>query len=126
MSTSMETNEIPTALDVRVTSQRLTVELRDGRTVSVPVEWYPRLANATARERQRWELIGPGVGIHWPAVDEDISVDALLRGLPSSESAASLRRWLDSRQRPANRRLQPTKAQRRRSSTSTTSRRLRG
>jgi hypothetical protein len=83
--------------DVRVTSRELTVVLGDGRRVSVPLEWYPRLANATPRERQQWELIGPGIGIHWPGVDEDISVEALLRGLPSSESQASLKRWLASR-----------------------------
>ena len=126
MSTSTEASDVATARDVRVTSRALTVELRDGRTVSVPLGWYPRLANATPRERQRWEFIGPGIGIHWPAVDEDISVEALLRGLPSGESEASLRRWLDSRKRPAHRRLPPTKAQRRGPSTSATSRRLRG
>jgi len=62
----------PTARNVHVTSRALTVELCDGRSVSVPPAWYPRLANATPRERQRWELIGPGIGIHWPAVDEDV------------------------------------------------------
>jgi hypothetical protein len=83
----------------------LIVELRDGRTVSVPLEWYPRLAHGTPRERQQWELIGPGVGIHWPALDEDISVEGLLQGLPSGESEVSFTRWLESRQRPAKQAL---------------------
>lgn len=113
MSTSSLVNETATAIGVRVTSRALIVELRDGRTVSVPLEWYPRLTHGTPRERQQWELIGPGVGIHWPALDEDISVEGLLQGLPSGESKASFTRWLESRPRPANRRLQPTKARQR-------------
>jgi hypothetical protein len=126
MSTFIEANEPAVARNVRVTNRTLTVELRDGRSVSVPLEWYPRLVNATARERQRWELIGPGIGIHWPKVDEDISVEALLRGLPSGESPESLQRWLDSRRRPANRRLQPTKARQRTGAKRRSSVRLRG
>jgi hypothetical protein len=90
---------------VRVTSEALVVELRDGRAVSVPLSWYQRLAEGTPAERRHWQLIGPGVGIHWPALDEDISVDGLLRGVPSAENAASLARWRASRQRPANTRL---------------------
>lgn len=110
MSTSSPVNEAATAKHVRVTGRALIVELNDGRTVSVPVEWYPRLAHGTLGERQRWQLIGPGIGIHWPALDEDISIDGLLQGVPSGESAESFARWLNARQRPANRRLQPTKA----------------
>jgi hypothetical protein len=91
----------------------LIVELRDGRTISVPVAWYPRLAHGSPQERQQWELIGPGIGIHWPVLDEDISIEGLLQGLPSGESAASLKRWLAARRRPAHQRLQPTKARRR-------------
>jgi hypothetical protein len=64
------------------------------------------------RERQQWELIGPGIGIHWPALDEDISVDGLLKGAPSGESPESFHRWLSSRRRPANPRSQPPKARR--------------
>ena len=97
-----------TARDVRVTDQSLTVELSDGRSVSVPLEWYPRLAHGRPAERRRWEIIGTGIGIHWPDLDEDISVEALLLGERSGESAESLRRWRTSRQRPANKRLQPT------------------
>jgi hypothetical protein len=117
MSALSLANESAAAKGVRVTSRALVVELRDGRTVSVPLEWYPRLAHGTPRERQQWELIGPGVGIHWPALDEDISVDGLLKGRPSGESGASFSRWLKSRQRPANT-YQPSPRQVRRSSPS--------
>ena len=96
------------ARNVRVTTDSLIVELRDGRVVSVPLAWYPRLAEGSVRERREWQLIGPGIGIHWPALDEDISVDGLLRGLPSGESDASLARWRASRKRPAKR-SRPTK-----------------
>lgn len=95
-----------------MTSRFLIVELNDGRTVSVPVEWYPRLAHGSMKEREQWQLIGPGIGIHWPALDEDISVEGLLRGSPSGESEESFKRWLALR-RPANRRLQLAKARRR-------------
>ena len=113
MTTSNLANEAAVATDVRVTSRALVVELRDGRTVSIPLEWYPRLAHGTPRERQQWELIGAGLGIHWPALDEDISIDGLLQGRPSGESDASFSRWLTSRRRPGNRRVQPTKARQR-------------
>ena|SRR5205809_29733 len=107
MSTSNPAIEAATAKHVRVTRDSLIVELHDGRTVSVPVAWYPRLANGSMRERQQFEFIGPGIGIHWPALDEDISVDGLLRGLPSGENAESFKRWLAERRRPANPALQP-------------------
>jgi hypothetical protein len=113
MSTSSPPIETARAKNVRVTNRALIVELHDGRTVSVPVQWYPRLAHGSLRERQQWELVGPGIGIHWPALDEDISVEGLLQGLPSGESSESFERWLASRGRPAIRRLQPTKARRR-------------
>jgi hypothetical protein len=84
------------------------VVLRDGRTLSVPLEWYPRLAYGSPRERQRWRIIGNGIGIHWPDLDEDISISALLAGMPSGESAKSLKQWLASRRRPPNKALQPS------------------
>lgn len=112
MTTSNLATDAAMAKGVRVSTRALTVELHDGRTVSVPLSWYPRLAHGSPAERQRWELIGPGVGIHWPALDEDISVDGLLRGLPSGESEASFAGWLNSRRRPASSRLQPTRARR--------------
>jgi hypothetical protein len=87
----------PLAQDVKVTNDTLIVDLADGRTLSVPVSWYPRLAHGTAAERAQWELIGRGHGIHWPKLDEDIAVEDLLAGRRSGESAASLKRWLQSR-----------------------------
>jgi hypothetical protein len=85
------------AQHVRVSDELLTVELVDGRSVSVPISWYPRLVHATAEERGKWRLIGRGEGIHWPELDEDIRVEALLAGLGSAESQASLERWLTGR-----------------------------
>lgn len=120
MSISTAAHETAMARAVRVTRRTLTVELHDGRMVAVPVAWYPRLANGTPRERQRWELIGPGIGVHWPDLDEDISVEALLRGVPSNESPASLQRWLESRHRPADKRVHSVKARRQRTKRATT------
>ena len=85
------------AQDVRVTEDALIVDLADGRTVSVPLAWYPRLAHGTSDERTQWRLIGRGEGIHWPALDEDISVQSLLAGRGSGETDASLQRWLQAR-----------------------------
>jgi hypothetical protein len=70
------------------------VDLRDGRTITVPLEWYPRLAHASTAERANWRLIGTGEGIHWPDLDEDISIEGLLAGRPSGESPASFQKWL--------------------------------
>jgi hypothetical protein len=67
------------AVDISCSNDALTVVLDDGRTVSVPVTWFPRLSNATLKERNHWELIGGGIGIHWEAIDEDISVASLMR-----------------------------------------------
>ncbi|HEU5014915.1 MAG TPA: DUF2442 domain-containing protein [Roseiflexaceae bacterium] len=83
---------------VTVTDQTLTVDLSDGRTISLPLAWYPRLLAGTPGERQQWRLIGRGQGVHWPALDEDISVVIILAGQPSSESQRSLQRWLAQRQ----------------------------
>lgn len=108
MTTSTVAVETAAAKNVRITDRALIVELRDGRVVSVPLAWYPRLADGSPAERRRWELLGPGIGIHWPALDEDISVEGLLQGLPSGESEGSLNAWRASRKRPAKRELQPT------------------
>ena len=97
MSTSATEFSISVATNVVVTEDTLSVDLSDGRTITVPLSWYPRLHHATPAERDKWELIGDGHGIHWPDLDEDISVQGLLAGKPSNESQASLRRWLDSR-----------------------------
>jgi hypothetical protein len=99
MSTSPSEFGKPVAVDVEVSEDTLTVHLSDGRTIAVPVVWYPRLASGTSQERSRWELIGSGRGIHWPDLDEDISVEALLSGQRSNESPSSLKKWLSTRQR---------------------------
>ncbi|MBI1723558.1 MAG: DUF2442 domain-containing protein [Gemmatimonadetes bacterium] len=85
------------AQDIRFVGDTLVVDLVDGRTLSVPLAWYPRLAHATVAERAEWRLIGRGEGIHWPKLDEDISVEGLLAGRHSGESQASLQRWLQGR-----------------------------
>jgi len=82
---------------VSVTDDTLVVELADGRTLSVPVAWYPRLSHGTVEQRGRWRLIGDGEGIHWSDLDEDISVEGLLAGRRSGETPASLQRWLNAR-----------------------------
>ncbi len=97
MTTSTTEIRVPEATDIAVTDESLTVELSDGRTISVPLAWYPRLTHATPEERSRWRLIGRGEGIHWPDLDEDISVEGLLAGRPSGESQNSLKRWLERR-----------------------------
>jgi hypothetical protein len=85
------------AQSVQLSNDAMTVFLDDGRTVSVPLTWYPRLLHAAADERAKYELIGDGQGIHWPDLDEDISVEGLLAGRRSAESATSLSVWLDKR-----------------------------
>ncbi len=76
---------------VKVTAKSLTVALVDGRVLSVPISWYPRLQRATPAQRRRWQPCGGGYGIHWPEIDEDLSVEGLLRGAPSPESRAQAR-----------------------------------
>lgn len=85
------------AVTIEVNDHTLTVELLDGRTIAVPLAWYPRLLHATPAERAEWRLIGSGGGIHWPAVDEDISIANLLAGQRSMESQKSLAKWLSHR-----------------------------
>lgn len=93
--TEVKTAEL--ARDVRCTSDALEVDLVDGRTIIVPLAWYPRLFHGTKAGKDRWQLTGGGRGIHWPDLDEDLSVEGLLAGRPSDESQASLARWLESR-----------------------------
>jgi hypothetical protein len=85
------------AQNVTVTEDSLTVDLSDGRTVSVPLAWFPRLLHGTPEERNNWRLIGDGEGIHWQDLDEDISVENLILGKPSGESQKSFKRWLEAR-----------------------------
>ena len=74
--------------DVRFEDDRLIVDLADGRTIAVPIAWYPRLAEATPAQRAHWEIAGAGYGIHWPEIDEDLSTEGLLRGAPAPRRAA--------------------------------------
>ena len=88
-----------------MTRDSLIVDLVDGRTIIAPLSWYPRLHHGAASERAKWRLIAGGEGIHWPDLDEDISVEGLLAGNPSGESQTSFHRWLNSRRqrRPGKR-----------------------
>lgn len=94
---SLAAERIPTAASAEVADDKLTIELDDGRTVAVPLAWYPRLLHASDVERQNLRVIGKGQGLHWPDLDEDISVASVLQGKPSMEDDASLKRWLDGR-----------------------------
>ncbi|HEY4235601.1 MAG TPA: DUF2442 domain-containing protein [Lacipirellulaceae bacterium] len=85
------------AESVRFSEDSMTVQLDDGRALSVPLAWYPRLLDGSKMEKANFELIGDGQGIHWPDLDEDISVEGLLAGRRSAESDASLSRWLEKR-----------------------------
>jgi hypothetical protein len=87
----------PLAVDLAVTGETLTVALADGRSLSVPLAWYPRLAQATEAERAHWQLLGGGYAIEWPDLDEHIGVAGLLAGRCSGESKASLEQWMASR-----------------------------
>ena len=97
MTSSRIELHVPNAIGVDVTDDALTVELSDGRAISVPLAWYPRILYATPAERVNWRFIENGVGIHWVDLDEDIGVEDLLSGCHSRESQASLKRWLETR-----------------------------
>jgi len=88
---------MPNAESVTITEDALMVELSDGRTLSVPLVWFPRLLHATPEERDHWRFISKGQGMHWEDIDEDISIENLLAGKPSGESQTSLKKWLQSR-----------------------------
>ncbi|MDO9120120.1 MAG: DUF2442 domain-containing protein [Nitrospira sp.] len=107
MNTLAIDTAVPTAESVILTNDTLTVELSDGRSLSVPLDWFPRLVHATQAERKRWRLIGRGRGIHWDLLDEDIGIDGLLAGKPSGESQASFQKWLAARQGTRTRRTTP-------------------
>jgi len=98
MSTLVTEREV-FAESVQFSEDSMTVHLDDGRALSVPIAWYPRLLDGSKQERENYELIGDGEGIHWPKLDEDISVEGLLAGKRSAESDASLARWLKKRQK---------------------------
>ena len=86
------------AENVQVTKDTLSVNLSDGRTIAVPLEWFPRLLHATSKEKHNWRLIGKGQGIHWEDIDEDVSIEGLIAGRPSGESQVSFKKWLKQRQ----------------------------
>ena len=88
---------IPEALNASLTDDTLSVDLSDGRSISVPIAWFPRLLHASEQERNNWRFIGRGNGIHWDDIDEDISVEGLLAGRPSGESQESFKKWLAKR-----------------------------
>jgi hypothetical protein len=87
----------PSAQHVNASDEALSVELADGRTITVPLLWFPRLSHGTPPERDNWRLIGGGEGIQWPDLDEDISIASLLSGRRSVETPDSFRRWLNAR-----------------------------
>ncbi len=97
MSSSTTEVRVAEAQHVHIDDEALTVDLTDGRTVSVPLAWYPRLLHGSSEERSHWRLIGRGEGIHWPDLDEDLSMEGLLAGRASAESQRSFKRWLEAR-----------------------------
>lgn len=97
MNSVVVTITLPKIVHVRVTEDTLSVDLEDGRTISVPLSWYPRLVYATPKERQNFRIAGAGYGIHWPDLNEDIGVEGLLFGKRSTESPDSLAKWLSTR-----------------------------
>jgi len=93
----------PVALRVAVANEKFTVDLADGRSLVVPLAWYPRLLRATPAERQNWQLLGDGYAIEWPDLDEHIGVEGLVAGRRSGESKESFKRWLASRRKRVGR-----------------------
>jgi hypothetical protein len=108
MSTLSVSVQEPRAQGVTVTDDSVVVDLKDGRTVSAPLAWYPRLLHGTPEERDNWRLIGSGEGIHWPDLDEDLSIESLISGRPSGESQSSLKHWLETRKADTKRAQRPT------------------
>lgn len=99
MSSSAADVQEARAQSVTADDEAVTVDLVDGRTIIVPLLWYPRLWHATRQERSRLEISGDGAYIHWPDLDEDLTVEGLLAGRRSGESPASLKKWLAARER---------------------------
>lgn len=97
--TTLVLEKDPLAIDIRFVDDKLLVDLIDGRALTVPLAWYPRLNYGTEAERQNWRLLGDGYAIEWPDLDEHIGIEGLLAGRRSGESEKSLQRWLASRRR---------------------------
>jgi hypothetical protein len=110
MSISQTELREASARGLTVSDDALTVDLVDGRTITASLAWFPRLAHGTPGERANWRLIANGEGIHWPDLDEDISVQSLLAGRRSGESQASLQRWLNGRMKPVHNHPNPAKS----------------
>lgn len=89
---------------VSFTEDSLIADLSDGRTITLPLAWYPRLTHATATERENWRLIGRGEGIHWPELDEDVSIENIIIGRPSGETQRSINAWINQRNKRTERR----------------------
>jgi hypothetical protein len=95
--TTLVLNAEPTIVDLKIDEEKLFIDLEDGRSLIIPLTWYPRLLHGTLAERQNWQLLGDGYAIEWPDLDEHIGIEGLLAGRRSSESQKSLERWLASR-----------------------------
>jgi len=95
--TTLTLEKEPLAKEIKVTNDNLVVDLIDGRSLTVPLSWYPRLLHASQEERQNWQLLGEGYAIEWIDLDEHIGVEGLLAGRQSGESNSSFQRWLKSR-----------------------------
>ncbi len=87
MNTLASSLRIPAVKDVRFDEDSIIVDLDDGRTISAPLAWYPKLASATPKQLQAWQIAGGGYGIHWPGLDEDLSTEGLLRGAPAPKQS---------------------------------------
>jgi hypothetical protein len=95
--TTLVLNAEPTIVDLKIDEEKLFIDLEDGRSLIIPLTWYPRLLHGTLAERQNWQLLGDGYAIEWPDLDEHIGIEGLLAERRSSESQKSLERWLASR-----------------------------
>ena len=95
--TTLVLEQDPVAVKVALTGDHLAVELADGRSLIVPLAWYPRLLHGSESERQNWQILGDGYAVEWPGLDEHIGVEGLLAGRRSGESESSFERWLASR-----------------------------
>jgi hypothetical protein len=97
MSTSILNQQYSHIIEVRISDDTVAVDLADGRTISVPIAWYPRLLHGMPEERNNYRILGGGDGIHWPELDEDVSLENIILGQPSGESQSSFARWLAGR-----------------------------
>jgi len=86
-------------MKININDDTLSVDLEDGRTISAPLVWYPRLAHGTPADRANFQISGAGYGIHWPDLDEDIGVEGLLLGKKSTENSESFKKWLEQRKK---------------------------